>query len=277
VDPLPAAGPVRDAGSPLRGAKITAFETLTPTNWKLTYELAGETRKILYAQNPNGSFDFEYQNGREASARQTYTPRRGGGGPPRRGEEGRPQARANGRGEPATPPAPPQNATEPPGDRNSPRKNPDQGGPRKPWLQVHGAEIDSNTDGILTGEEFLAEARRSFGGYDRNADGKLTRDEYSGPGGVRSPMGGFIKEHAADIDVNKDGVLTFEEFSAHLRPMFDKQDRNRDGKLTPDEWRDLPAAGAEQPPPRNRPDPPGKNPRAEGAADSQKPRREPRP
>ncbi len=278
VDPQPAAGPVRDAGSPLRGAKITGFETLTPTNWKLTYELAGETRKILYSQNASGSFEFEYQNGREGSSRQTYTPRRGGGSPGK-GEEGKPPDRPTGRGGDAPRPAPPQGAPEPPGDRNSPRKNPDQGGgPRKPWLQVHGAEIDSNADGTLTGEEFLAEVRRSFNGYDRNADGKLTRDEYAGPGGVRSPMGGFIKEHAADIDANRDGVLTFEEFSAHVRPMFEKQDRNRDGKLTPDEWRDLPAGSAEQPPPpRNRTSPPGPTSRAEGGPDSAKPRREARP
>jgi Ca2+-binding EF-hand superfamily protein len=271
VDPQPAVGPVRDAGSPLRGAKITGFETLSPTSWKLTYEVAGETRKILYAQNSSGSFDFEYQNGREGSSRQTYTPRRGGG-PQGKGEEGRPPGRPNDRGGDAPRPTPPRDAQQPPGDRNAPRKNPDQGGaPRKPWLQVHGAEIDSNNDGTITREEFFAEARRSFDGYDRNADGKLTRDEYAGPGGVRSPMGGFIKEHASDIDSNKDGVLTFEEFSAHLRPMFEKQDRNRDGKLTADEWRDLPSGSADQqPPPRNRSDPPGRSPRAEGGRDSSK-------
>jgi hypothetical protein len=142
---------------------------------------------------------------------------------------------------------------------------------------VHGAEIDANADGNIAMEEFFAEARRAFAGYDRNADGKLTRDEYTGPGGVRSPMGGFVKEHATDIDANKDGVLTFEEFTAHLRPMFQKQDRNRDGVLTPEEWQTAPSNGSDQPPPRGRGDSPGAPPRPGDGSDSAKPRRDPRP
>jgi hypothetical protein len=276
VDPQPAAGPVRDGGTPLRGAKVTGFETLTPTSWKLTYTLAGETRGILYSQNTDGTFAFEYQNGREGVEKQTYTPRRGGGPPGRREEENM-KGRPNNRDEPTARPASSKDSPAPSADRNAPRKNPDQPAvPRKPWLQVHGAEIDANADGNITMEEFFAEARRAFAGYDRNADGKLTRDEYSGPGGVRSPMGGFVKEHATDIDANKDGVLTFEEFTAHLRPMFQKQDRNRDGILTPDEWRTAPSNDSDQPP-RSRRDSPGPPPRPDAGSDSTKPRRDPRP
>lgn len=280
VDPQPAAIPVRDAGRGLRGAKITSFETVTPTSWKLTYELSGETRQIRYSQNPNGSFDFEFQNGREGTQHQLYTPRRGGGAPPGKpaeGREGRPPNAPRPRGDPAQRPTPPQDASLPGANHNSPRRNPDpNGGPRKPWIHVHGAEIDVNHDGTITAEEFLAEAKRSFARYDRNGDGKLTLEEYSGPGGVRSPMGGFIKEHAADIDSNKDGTVTFEEFSTHVRPMFEKQDRNRDGKLTTDEWRDLPPGDATPPPQANRPDPPDRPRRPGEGSNGQKPRIDPK-
>jgi hypothetical protein len=224
--------------------------------------------------------DAPTTNGRDGTQRQTYTPRRGGGTPGKPPED-RPPGGPNQKKEPAQRPVPPDNGTPPPGDRSSPRKNPDQGGgPRKPWIQVHGAEIDADHDATITSEEFLAEAKRSFTGYDRNGDGKLTAEEYAGPGGVRSPMGGFIKEHAADIDSNKDATLTFEEFSAHLRPMFEKQDRNRDGKLTPDEWRDLPQGDVDQPPRGNRDGSAERGqrpPRPEGGADTSKPRRDPKP
>ena len=93
VDPQPRADGVRGAGAPLRGAKITAFESMAANSYKLSYELHGEKRAILYNVNADGTFPFEYQNGRDGATKETYTRReRGGGGdPPRRGgpDEGR--------------------------------------------------------------------------------------------------------------------------------------------------------------------------------------------
>lgn len=80
VDPQPAAGPVRGAGAPLRGAKITAFESTGASSYKLSYEVGGEKRAILYAANADGTFPFEYQNGGEGTTRETYTRRERGGG-----------------------------------------------------------------------------------------------------------------------------------------------------------------------------------------------------
>ncbi len=90
-------------------------------------------------------------------------------------------------------------------------------------------------------------------------------------------MGGFVKEHATDIDSNKDGELTFEEFVVHLRPMFTKQDRNQDGKLAPDEWRDLAPDSPDQPPRRNRGEPENPRPRGGDPSGSAAPRTDPRP
>ena len=90
VDPQPRADGVRGAGAPLRAAKITAFENTGATSYKLSYEVGGDKRAILYSARADGTFPFEYQNGRDGTVRETYTQRpRGGGGPPeRRGPNG---------------------------------------------------------------------------------------------------------------------------------------------------------------------------------------------
>jgi len=125
-----------------------------------------------------------------------------------------------------------------PGDQASqpnPRRNPDTGGPRLPWPIVHAKELDTDGDGIVTREEMTAEVAKTFAGYDRNQDGKLVADEYSGTGGVRSAMGGFVKQHAQEIDADSDGAITKDELQSIALRMFDKADPNRDGTLSPDE------------------------------------------
>ncbi len=86
VDPQPRAQPVRRDQPPLRGAKITGFET-TGNSYKLSFEAGGEKRAILYTVNADGSVPFEFQNGSAGTTKETYTRReRGGGGPRPEGE-----------------------------------------------------------------------------------------------------------------------------------------------------------------------------------------------
>ena len=81
VDPQPRAQPVRQDQPPLRGAKITGFET-TGNSYKLSFEVNGEKRAILYTVNADGTVPFEFQNGSAGTTKETYTRReRGGGGP----------------------------------------------------------------------------------------------------------------------------------------------------------------------------------------------------
>ncbi len=79
VDPQPRAQPVRQDQPPLRGAKITAFET-SGNSYKLSFEVGGEKRAILYTVNADGSVPFEFQNGSAGTTKETYTRREGGGG-----------------------------------------------------------------------------------------------------------------------------------------------------------------------------------------------------
>jgi len=71
---------VREALTGLRGAKITGFDSNGSNLFKLTYEINAEKRAVLYAVNADGSTTFEFQNGKDGTSRQTYSPRQGGGG-----------------------------------------------------------------------------------------------------------------------------------------------------------------------------------------------------
>ncbi len=78
VDPQPRAAPVREALPPLRGAKITGFEAKEGRSFKLTYELNGEKRAVVYSITAVGVVPFEYDNGREGTTKQVYSPRQRG-------------------------------------------------------------------------------------------------------------------------------------------------------------------------------------------------------
>jgi len=80
VDPQPRAQGVRPFTPPLRGAVITGFESPAENHYKLSYEIGREKRSVSYRINEDGTFPFEYDNGREGITKEVYTRRGGGGG-----------------------------------------------------------------------------------------------------------------------------------------------------------------------------------------------------
>lgn len=87
VDPQPRAEPMREAGQPLRGARVTGFVSPKAGSWSLTYQLGTETRRIHYSLNADGSVRFEFVDGRGQTRTETHSPGRRGGegkGPPRK-------------------------------------------------------------------------------------------------------------------------------------------------------------------------------------------------
>jgi len=108
-------------------------------------------------------------------------------------------------------------------------------GPRQPWILVHAEEVDLNEDGIISRDEIVGEAKRAFGGYDQNNDDKLVESELNSKGNVRSAMGGFIRGHASELDRDRDGFISKDEVLNNAIRMFDRVDRNSDGKVTKNE------------------------------------------
>jgi len=98
VDPQPRASAVRPAGQPLRGAKITGFETVEGNGYRLSYEVNSDKRSVLYRMEADGKISFEFQNGREGTGSQVYTRKSGGGG------AGDPQSGRDAGPKPGTPP-----------------------------------------------------------------------------------------------------------------------------------------------------------------------------
>ena len=117
VDPQPRAGGVREALPPLRGAKITGFESKDNKSFSIKVEVGRETRYVNYVLNENGSVKFDFIDGNGKVKSETYAPRQrgpGGGGPggPGGGER-RPGGGGNDR--------PPRN--DPPPRRDPPPRN----------------------------------------------------------------------------------------------------------------------------------------------------------
>jgi phosphatidylethanolamine-binding protein (PEBP) family uncharacterized protein len=89
VDPQPRSMGIRPATPPLRGAKITGFTRPKPGAYSLTYTVSGETRRVDYAVESDGSWLFNYVDGKGDGVKEYFQPQRdprqGGGG---RGQDG---------------------------------------------------------------------------------------------------------------------------------------------------------------------------------------------
>ena len=214
VDPQPRARGPRPATRPLRGAHITAYEGLAENRYLLTYRLKRADHLVRYTFHPDRSAEFEFVAPDGSSTIETYDgkSRRNGGG----GNQG---DRRNGSSR-----------------ERSPRRAESQTGAREPWLKAHLTEIDHDENGLLSAAELAAEIDRTFTGYDRNEDGNLVSAEYRKGQKVRSPLAGFVVQHATDIDQNSDEIITRAEFESNVMRMFERLDADDDGTITPDEF-----------------------------------------
>jgi len=202
VDPQPRASSPRPATRPLRGAKITDFQTLEKAkSYSLTYTIDGETRKVNYQIQSDGSVKFDFVDGTGKVTSETYRSR--------------------------------------PGDRRGGQRQgggnlgpPD--GPRKPWFVDHAKGLDANGDGMVTKDEVVEQCKTAFKEYAAGAD-HVRVDELPNKRTVRNEVGGFMKVHAKELDQNQDGKVTEAETIETMMRMFSKQDRNSDGKLSGDE------------------------------------------
>ena len=201
VEPQPSANPVRQAGEPLPGAKITGFTiSADKKKYQLDYSQNGRKGSVSYEILPGGSvhFTFKKPDGTtDESTSEKGKQRKGGDRPPpppdRKAAGGPPQMETNGQ-------------------------------PRKPWIENHLKEMDRDQDGKLSREEMMAEVNQTFTGYDADGDGKISSEEANGPG-VRSSMAGFVKQHFTEVDADGSGSISLEELKAVAMKMWEKYSR----------------------------------------------------
>jgi hypothetical protein len=251
VSPQPRASGIRPDTRPLRGAKITGFSGNLKNGYSLKYDLYGRPGYVNYkvAADRSATFTFIDSSGRRTIENYTPRQRRQGGG----GGERRPRPDGNRRppnremsedeliefflgvGGKRQPP-PPRQSDGQRSDSGRPERNgpPAPGEDRKPWIAAHLTELDTDRDGNVSKSEMMAEAAKTFAGYDRNRDGKLTSDEYQGRG-AGSAMGGFVKQHASEFDRDNNKIISREEVEAFALRIFTKADRDQDNIVTNEE------------------------------------------
>jgi Ca2+-binding EF-hand superfamily protein len=100
------------------------------------------------------------------------------------------------------------------------------------------ARLDRNRDNVITRSEWRADgAPATFYRMDRNHDGVVTRDEFADPLPV-----GSVEARFDDLDRNNNGVLSRGEWRSE-NLSFELVDRNRDNRITLDEYSSQAAGG----------------------------------
>lgn len=88
---------------------------------------------------------------------------------------------------------------------------------------------DTNKDGSVARDEFLAARAEQFAKLDRNSDGVI--DDADLPEGAKERRGPHAGKMRQQFDANGDGKLSKEEFVNGPTPMFDAADKNGNGVL----------------------------------------------
>jgi len=104
-------------------------------------------------------------------------------------------------------------------------------------------QYDTNRDGKITREEFLAEVKRRFAEFDLDRDGRITdadlppmmrgRNVIAGveAGGMGRHGGRGMIGRLREADADRDGVVTAQEANAAAEREFARFDRNKDGSI----------------------------------------------
>ncbi|MEL6380691.1 MAG: hypothetical protein AAFY84_11040 [Pseudomonadota bacterium] len=88
---------------------------------------------------------------------------------------------------------------------------------------------DANVDGILTQAELSTALKARFERIDRNDDGVVNTSD--APKFARAKFQSMINPLMAERDANKDGNLTFQEFSGPALDNFKTADGDNDGQV----------------------------------------------
>lgn len=102
--------------------------------------------------------------------------------------------------------------------------------------------IDTNKDGMVSKDEWVAYQERVFTALDKNGDGSLDTEEFYGhPMPVSFATGGFsrgleTKQMFGKIDANGDGKVSHEEYIAFQVKVFEMMDTKKAHELSPSDF-----------------------------------------
>ncbi|EQB30465.1 EF-hand domain-containing protein [Sphingobium ummariense] len=99
---------------------------------------------------------------------------------------------------------------------------------REPWFD----KADTNRDGIVTRDEFLAYRDRNFGEMDRNKDGVVSPADFPRLARFRPQAMDRLTQMLGRADSNGDGAISRQELAASPPTMFELADANGDGRVT---------------------------------------------
>ena len=131
IVPQAHAQPLRQATTPLRGAKITGFKQTAPKAWKLTYEIGGKFGFVEYSVDASGKVIFNYTSVDGVKTSETLSAKEGrdnGKGPKKgdRRDKGDKPPREDGPPPPREDGPPPPRENDDPNDQPPPRDDGDR-------------------------------------------------------------------------------------------------------------------------------------------------------
>jgi Ca2+-binding EF-hand superfamily protein len=105
----------------------------------------------------------------------------------------------------------------------------------RPDMQALFEHADTNHDGKVTKEEFLAARAAQFSSFDRNGDGFIDDQDFPKRIMAMSQAHARFAEMLKQFDANGDGRISQQEFSQGPTPIFDQADTDHDGVLNAQE------------------------------------------
>ena len=105
------------------------------------------------------------------------------------------------------------------------------------------AQVDANSDGVITKEEVKGRLLKHFDKIDTDKNGSISATEFSaiekmhkGKDHKKGNKQQNYKQSFAKLDVNSDGVITKEEAKGRLLKHFDKIDTDKNGSISATEF-----------------------------------------
>ena len=95
--------------------------------------------------------------------------------------------------------------------------------------------MDTNGDGRISLDEYLAEAAKHFQAIDAGNKGSIDAADIASSPAALARIDGRAEGLVKRLDPAGNGYVTLDEFVAGAQKRFARLDRNGDGKLTPDE------------------------------------------